>query len=251
MSKPSDQQAEEKPRDAAYWADPVSRLTVSNAPAEAVNLNVEGRKLVGPLQGFGKMWQKTFTVRLSGSSVTPQDLIETWKQNFSDFWPKTGRFYGPLTGIAPGEVAVINIDTPGGMPLSTGVMVIYADDESFTFMTPEGHMFASWITFSAQDSDGVTTAQVQELIRTNDPLYEVAMRLFGFKKQEQFWQLTLESLASHFGVAGQVNTAITCVDPRLQWSQAGNVWHNAGIRTAIYTMAAPARWVTRLGRSSK
>jgi hypothetical protein len=42
------------------------------------------------------------------------------------------------------------------MRLSTGVMVIYADDKSFTFMTPEGHMFAGWITFSAMEQDGAT-----------------------------------------------------------------------------------------------
>ena len=35
------------------------------------------------------------------------------------------------------------------MPLSTGVLVLYADDESFTLMTPQGHVFAGWITFSS------------------------------------------------------------------------------------------------------
>ena len=25
-----------------------------------------------------------------------------------------------------------------------------------------------------------------------------------------------------------------CVDPRVQWSEASNVWHNAAIRTALY-----------------
>ena len=39
------------------------------------------------------------------------------------------------------------------MKLSTGVMVLYADDESFTLMTPQGHMFAGWITFSATERD--------------------------------------------------------------------------------------------------
>ena len=34
---------------------------------------------------------------------------------------------------------------PGKMKLSTGVMVLYADEESFTLMTPQGHMFAGWI----------------------------------------------------------------------------------------------------------
>ena len=37
-----------------------------------MNLNVEGRQVVGPLQGFGQMWQKTYTIRLSGASVSPK-----------------------------------------------------------------------------------------------------------------------------------------------------------------------------------
>ena len=58
-------------------------------------------------------------------------------------------FFAPLTGIAPGEVAALDLSMPGGLKLSTGVLVLYADDESFTLMTPQGHMFAGWITFSA------------------------------------------------------------------------------------------------------
>ena len=27
---------------------------------------VEGKRLVGPVQGFGKLWQKTYKVRLDG-----------------------------------------------------------------------------------------------------------------------------------------------------------------------------------------
>ena len=38
-----------------------------------------------------------------------------------------------------------------------------------------------------------------------------------------------------------VETNIVCVDPRLQWSQYRNIWHNAGIRSAIYMMTAPFR----------
>jgi hypothetical protein len=33
-----------------------------------------------------------------------------------------------------------------------------------------------------------------------------------------------------------------CVDPKLQWSQARNLWHNAGARSMLYTMSAPLRW---------
>jgi ATP/maltotriose-dependent transcriptional regulator MalT len=31
------------------------------------------------------------------------------------------------------------------------------------------------------------------------------------------------------------------VDPKVQWSQAKNVWHNAGVRSMLYTMTAPFR----------
>ena len=37
---------------------------------------------------------------------------------------------------------MLDLGMPGGMKLSTGVLVMYADDESFTLMTPQGHMFA-------------------------------------------------------------------------------------------------------------
>jgi len=45
------------PRDAAYWAKQTS-FKVTSAPIGALNLNVEGRQALSPLQGFGQMWQK-------------------------------------------------------------------------------------------------------------------------------------------------------------------------------------------------
>jgi hypothetical protein len=236
------------PRDAANWAEMVSTLRVAHMPSDAVSLNVEGRRVVGPLQGFGKMWQKTFWVRLSGVQVTPAEVITTWKEEFPTFWPKGNRFFKPLTGIAPGEVAVLSLKVGGGMRLSTGVLVLYADDESFTLMTPQGHVLAGWITFSAYEEDGATVAQAQLLIRANDPLYEIGLLMGGHRQENQFWIHTLSALAARFGVNGIVQTRQICIDPRLQWRQAGNIWQNAAVRTTIYTLGAPARWVRQLGR---
>ena len=42
-----------EPRDAANWARTVARLRLGDVPAEAINLNVTGRRVVGPVQGFG------------------------------------------------------------------------------------------------------------------------------------------------------------------------------------------------------
>jgi hypothetical protein len=238
------EQADLSPRDAANWAKHVTTLRLGEVPAEAINLNVTGKRVVGPIQGFGKLWQKTYRVELTGLQTSPTEVIATWKQAFGSFWPRSGRFYGPLTSIAPGDVALLNLDVGGGAKLSTGILVLYADDESFTFMTPQGHVFAGWITFSAAQSepDGATAAQVQLLLRTNDPIYELGMPIAISRKEDRFWQETLANLARHLGQADPVVTTLAvCVDRKRQWSNARNVWHNAGVRTALYMLGAPLR----------
>lgn len=228
----------------AAWAQPVSKLKVSGVPSGVINLNVEGRRVAGPMQGFGQLWQKTYRVGLHGAKVTPQEVIAAWKANFPQFWPAGSRFHAPLTSIAPGEVALINLPImPGGLPLSTGVLVIYADDISFTFMSPEGHMFAGMVTFSADAVDGTTYAQAQVFVRANDPLWEIAARVSMFKKEDAFWCHTLRSLAAHFGVEGDVDTKRECIDPRYQWSKVGNIWKNAAIRSALFSALRPLRSV--------
>ena len=238
-------QDNDQPRDAAYWAQQASELKVSRVPTGVLNINVEGRQAIGPLQGFGQMWQKTYRVRLDKATVTPAEVIKVWKENFPNFWPKGNRFYTPLTGIAPGEVALIKMAMPGGMPLSTGVMVLYADDESFTLVTPQGHMFAGWITFSAYEEEDWTIVQAQVLLRANDPLYEIGFRFGAFKLEDIFWQKTLQAVAMHFGVETSVQTQIVCVDPKVQWLYAKNVRYNAALWTTFYTVTAPLRWMEK------
>jgi len=229
-------------RDATNWAKKVARLNVSSAPEGAVNINVEGRRLAGPFQGFGKMWQKTYQVRLPRDTVTAAVLIATWKDRFPEFWPENNTFYGPLTGIAPGEVALLNVALPGKMKLSTGVMVLYADEESFTLMTPQGHMFAGWITFSASEQGADVVAQVQVLMRASDPLFELGLALGGHRQEDVFWQQTLTRLAAAHGEpAATVDTRVVCVDAKRQWSKWRNVWHSSAIRSLVYMLGAPAR----------
>jgi hypothetical protein len=223
---------------------------VEEVPDGAVNLNVDGRQVVGPLQGFGQLWQKTYKVRLNNSDATPAEVIKVWKEKLPEFMPDNSRFYPSLTGVAPGEVLIINATIPGipgGMPVSTGVMILYADDESFTVMTPEGHPESGFNTFSAYEVEGTTVAQIQSLARANDPIYEFGFRFMGGSaQQEQIWDHVLTELATNFDVNAQVQMDKMCVDSRLQWSEATNVWHNAVIRT---TLSAPVRSMRRvLGR---
>jgi len=236
------------PRDAANWAGKVSRLQADPA-SKAKGDNVTGRKLMGPVQGFGKMWQKTYTIDV-GLDITPQAAIAAWKADFGSFWPKGNRFHGALTGIAPGDVALLDLSMPGGVRLSTGVMVLYADDESFTLMTPQGHMFAGWITNSAFERAGSTIVQAQVLMRANDPLYELGLTFGGHKKEDTFWQQTLTSLAGHLGASASTPTVdLVCVDKHRQWKRVGNLWHNAAVRTVLHVLLTPVRAITPHRRS--
>ena len=250
---------EENPRsDAQNWAKPVDVLRVGGISSEAVNLNVEGRRVTGPVRGFGQLWQKTYQIVLEGQAVDPRVLIREWKANFTSFWPKGNRYYGPDGTMTPGSVAVLNLAGPGGVTapggapvISTGILVVYADEEFFTFITPEGHILSGIITFSAAEEAGRTSAQIDVMIRPSDPIYELMFRLgIGHTTEDTFWLQVLRNLASYFHAQGIPTMQARLVDPKVQWSEFKNIWHNSAIRTVLYLMASPFRWVGKKMKGS-
>ncbi len=138
---------------------------------------------------------------------------------------------------------------PGApVQLSTGVLVLYADDESFTFMTPEGHTLSAWITFSAYRDGDVTVIQAQALERPSDPFDELAYLLGGNRMNNSFWKQTLENLARHVGLAEPaVETQSVCIDRNRQWRLVRNLRYTATVRSARRTMTAPVRKLTGKG----
>ena len=58
---------EPETRDAAAWARPVDRLTASDG-----HINVTGRRPTAPINGFGRMWQKTYRTSLAGHHAQSQ-----------------------------------------------------------------------------------------------------------------------------------------------------------------------------------
>ena len=65
------------PRDAQSWAAKVDRLAVDQR-AGVRGTNVAGRRLTGPVQGFGKMWQKTYRMEV-GDAIEPAEAIALWR----------------------------------------------------------------------------------------------------------------------------------------------------------------------------
>ena len=230
-----------------------------------------GKRVSGPVQGFGQMWQKTFSVRVPGDEHPPEAVVAHWKAAFPTFWPKGSTFYAPLAGITPGEVALLEVPPVPGSPvkMSTGILVIYADGESFTFMTPEGHALSAWITFSAYRDADETVVQVQALERTSDPFIELSYMFGANRANDRFWERTLENLARSLGVATPVvearrcastsaasgSTRATCATaPRSTWPSARSPRRRAGSggdgRGSRRLTALVSRRVTASTRSS-
>lgn len=223
----------------ANWAKPVDELYVDwVTPIEARKLNVIGRKAVGPVSGFGPLWQKTYRLYFDGSLASPEIAVKVMKENFPSFQPSCNRFYPSPSGISAGEVVLIDSMTPAG-PVSTAVMVMYSDNLSFTFVTPQGHPEAGWVSFSAYKEGRRTVAQICGLARAGDPLFEAAFRIAGSKMQVRIWTHVLASLAAYLGTPADISYEARCIDQAMQWSQVSNTRYNAQIITLL---REPLRW---------
>lgn len=219
--------------DTKYWAKSTEVLKVAQKPNQARALNVAGLRAVGPMNGFGQLWQKVYRLHIADQAISPDQAIQALMHNFTSFQPNFNHFYPSPGGLNPGEIVLFDAMTPGG-PVSSGVVVLHADERSFTFMTPQGHPESGMIAFNAYRSHNKTIVQIVGLARANDPLYEGAFRMIGSKMQARIWIHVLTSLAIHLGVPAAITIKPTCVDDRLQWSQCVNLWHNAQIRTLLH-----------------
>lgn len=240
---PSTGPQEGHPVDPGAFAPPIETVPEDSVREGPAKTTVEGRRLQGPSLGFGQLWEKRFHARFRNPDLRPAQVMAAWKDNFHHFWPQGNRFYPPAVGIAPGAVGVGELVPAPGVKLSFGLLVLYADEESFTFLTAQGHMFAGWVTFSCAADDGRTTAQVRIQMRANDPLYELGLLLGGHSTEERFWVSTLMALGRHFGEDLTVQSEATLLDPHRQWRRAANIRYNAFILTTLHRLVAPLRWL--------
>jgi anti-anti-sigma factor len=225
---------------ATGWCQPTAEMRVGAVPLGAVSLNVDGRRPVGPLLGFGRLWQKVYRVLLPATVVAPQEALAALKEGLAAFQPPTSHFYPSPAGILPGEVVLITASVLG-LPIFTGVMVLYSDSRSFSLITPQGHPESGWVTFRAYEEEGGTAVEVESLARANDPVYEFGLRVLGAARvQEGIWSHVLAALAESFGMRGEVRLERTLLNGRVQWGQVGNIRYNAELWSLLAKFARRA-----------
>ncbi|HEX6287497.1 MAG TPA: hypothetical protein VFZ80_08425 [Acidimicrobiia bacterium] len=218
------------PRNADNWAKPIDVFHVDETIQGVNKGNVEGRRPTGPLHGFGQLWQKSYEISIPGPP--PEEVVQAWKDNFAELWYPGNKFYAPAGGIAPGEVAVI-AGGRGPTKVTSGVRVIYADERSWSYMTPEGHPWAAIITFSTHDEEDGTKARIDLMVRANDPLYEVSFHIYTSRLEDKIWTHMLTALAASFGSKGGVVQRTALIDKRRQWREWRNIWKNSAVRTLL------------------
>jgi anti-anti-sigma factor len=217
------------------WARSVEKLSTGYIPAEAMNINVQGRELTGPVRGFGRLWDKKYCLRIETGTLEPREIVSVWKAEFPAFWPGGNRFFSAGGApIAPGTVAVLNLRLPGGLVVATGLMVQYVSDTSFSFISIQGHIISGWITFSSFREGTATIIQVHPVFRASDPLMELSLRLGAGTQEDRFWHQTLDNLAGRLGLRGAIEQRDALVDPRFQWGEFLNIRYSAPIRSSFY-----------------
>lgn len=217
------------------WATSVDRLSLAGIPTGVMNINVDGRRTSSPPEGFGRLWEKRYRLCLHDTDLDPRQIISLWRSEFRDFWPKgNDLFPSGNAAIAPRTTALLNLTLPGGLVLATGLMVIYADETSFSFMTAEGHTLSGWITFSCFRDNQSTFIQIHPLFRASDPLIELGFRMGAAAQEDRFWHETLGNLARRLGTHGEVAQQNILVDPSIQWNRFANIRYSAAIRSTLY-----------------
>ena len=101
-------------RDTDSWARPVDRLTTTASGAGTDT--VTGKRVAGPIQGFGQMWQKTFSVRLDGVATTPERARRALEGTLPDVLAKGLQLLRALGRHRPGRGRPARGAAPAGFP---------------------------------------------------------------------------------------------------------------------------------------
>jgi anti-anti-sigma regulatory factor len=70
----------------------------------APKASLAARRAVGPMDGFGPLWENVHRVRLTGAPDDPEDIAEVWRREFAAFWPPGNAAAAPAGLDPPGSV---------------------------------------------------------------------------------------------------------------------------------------------------
>ncbi|MBN9738555.1 MULTISPECIES: DUF1990 family protein [unclassified Pseudonocardia] len=137
-----------------------------------------------PEDGRGTLLHRRYSVRIRGSSLGPEQLMERLAANHDRWSPEFAVFR--RTRGTPGRTAVGDeflIRMPG--PWDGPVRVCAADPTSFTFVTLRGHLEAGRITFAVRSDGDRLVFSIESWARPGDRLSHLLYNHLRVAKEVQ------------------------------------------------------------------
>ncbi|WP_165969376.1 DUF1990 family protein [Actinomadura sp. KC06] len=145
-----------------------------------------GSRMQGARQGVGPGFQRRYIVRITGSPLTPAQLMTRLADDLNAASPVEVAVFDKTAGgsrrPAVGDEYVVHMPGPWNCP----VRVVEQTPVSFRFATLRGHMEAGEIEFRvAEGRDGGLVFMIESWARSGDRLAELLYSKVGIAKEMQ------------------------------------------------------------------
>jgi hypothetical protein len=127
--------------------------TRADLPGPAYDATEFADRLQPADAGVGPLLHRRYAVRIAGTSMTPQALIDLVSRRLNQASPEVAVFRktrGRGDGVRLGDEFVVRMPGPWDGP----VRVVNRDDHSFRLATLDGHLEAGEIEFRVEPDDG-------------------------------------------------------------------------------------------------
>jgi len=140
--------------------------------------------------GVGQMLHRTYAVRITGSDMSPDALIDVVAANLNRASPEMAVFRKTSGGdeLRCGDEIVVRMPGPWDGP----VRVVRQERNAFRLATLEGHLEAGKIEFRAERADGALRFEIESWARAGDWLAAVLYNRLRLAKEIQL------NMWSHF-----------------------------------------------------
>jgi uncharacterized protein (UPF0548 family) len=189
-------------------------LTGSREAAPAPDLHdTEGEGLQRLQDGVGPVVHRLYRVRIVGSLLTPEQLMERLADDLDQMAPSEFATFQKLDGggpLARGDEYVVRMPGPWDGP----VRVIAQTETSFRLATLEGHLEAGQIEFRARSDHRSLIFEIESWARSGDRLSDLLYSRVRFSKEVQLhmWTSVLERIVELAG--GRADHGLTVLTRR-------------------------------------
>lgn len=172
-------------------------------------------------EGHGPLWQREYTARLSGTSYSPESVMQLLREDFPDFSPVGLAAFSrdESTPLALGDEMKVAIQGYG----ECGVRVVHLEPHSLTLRTLEGHFEAGRITFGAYLENDELVVRIRSRARSAGRLRHVGYKLLGQKLQEQTWRIFLERVVERIGGQMKGEIGVTTAEVKSTLADLGEL----------------------------